>query len=149
MSTRALTPTTQLHVAPAPRRRPPPPGRLLLAPAGAARVDFVLPVFNEADTLAASDAQCGFKAIRRDVARGLVPAVRDDGWFFDTELLVVAQRSHLRIHEIPVDWIEDPCSSVAIVRTAREDVRGVLRLLLRRGARPPRPRLRASRSAAA
>jgi glycosyltransferase involved in cell wall biosynthesis len=98
-----------------------------------------------------SDAQCGFKAIRRDVARRLVPAVRDDGWFFDTELLVLAQRSHLRIHEVPVDWIEDPSSSVDIVRTAREDLRGVLRLLLRRGARPPRsqPRLRASGSAAA
>jgi hypothetical protein len=50
-----------------------------------------------------TDAQCGFKAIRRDVAEHLLPLVRDNGWFFDTELLVLAQRSGLRIHEVPVD----------------------------------------------
>ncbi len=37
-----------------------------------------------------SDAQCGFKAIRADVARQLLPHVADTGWFFDTELLVLA-----------------------------------------------------------
>jgi glycosyltransferase involved in cell wall biosynthesis len=76
-----------------------------------------------------SDAQCGFKAIRSDVARALVPAVVDDGWFFDTELLVLAERRGLRIHEVPVDWIDDPDSRVAIVRTALADLRGVWRLL--------------------
>ena len=75
-----------------------------------------------------SDAQCGFKAVRRDVLDGLLENVRDDGWFFDTELLVLAQRRGLRIHEVPVDWIEDPDSRVAIVRTAIEDLRGVARL---------------------
>jgi putative flippase GtrA len=76
-----------------------------------------------------SDAQCGFKAIRADVARRLLPAVRDDAWFFDTELLVLAQRQGLRIHEVPVDWVDDPDSRVDVVRTALDDLRGIARLL--------------------
>jgi putative flippase GtrA len=76
-----------------------------------------------------SDAQCGFKAIRADVARGLLPHVADTGWFFDTELLVLAERSGLRIHEVPVDWVDDPDSRVDIVATATADLRGVGRLL--------------------
>jgi putative flippase GtrA len=75
-----------------------------------------------------SDAQCGFKAVRGDVARELLDDVRDDGWFFDTELLVLAQRRGLRIHEVPVDWVDDPDSRVDIVRTAIDDLRGVARL---------------------
>ncbi|HEY5317246.1 MAG TPA: glycosyltransferase [Solirubrobacteraceae bacterium] len=76
-----------------------------------------------------SDAQCGFKAIRADAARELVPRVRDEEWFFDTELLMLAQRAGMRIHEVPVDWVEDPDSRVAIVSTAAADLRGVGRLL--------------------
>ncbi|WP_410642303.1 glycosyltransferase [Amycolatopsis sp. lyj-346] len=81
-------------------------------------------------TLAAkfSDAQCGFKAIRADVARELLPHVVDTGWFFDTELLVLAQRAGLRIHEVPVDWVDDPDSSVNIVKTATEDLKGIARV---------------------
>ncbi|WP_166133291.1 bifunctional glycosyltransferase family 2/GtrA family protein [Nocardioides ochotonae] len=75
-----------------------------------------------------SDAQCGFKAIRADVARELLPLVRDDAWFFDTELLVLAERANLRIHEVPVDWVDDPDSRVDIVRTALDDIRGIVRL---------------------
>ncbi|MYT81367.1 Glycosyltransferase involved in cell wall bisynthesis [Streptomyces sp. MnatMP-M77] len=75
-----------------------------------------------------SDAQCGFKAIRREVAERLLPMVEDSGWFFDTELLVLAERAGLRIHEVPVDWIDDPESSVHIVRTATEDLKGVWRV---------------------
>jgi putative flippase GtrA len=77
-----------------------------------------------------SDAQCGFKAVRGDVARRLLPEIRDDGWFFDTELLMLAQRAGLRIHEVPVDWVDDPDSRVAIVRTAVDDLKGVARLLM-------------------
>lgn len=82
-------------------------------------------------TLAAgfSDAQCGFKAIRADVAARLLPYVEDTGWFFDTELLVLAERSGLRIHEVPVDWVDDPDSRVDIVATAAADMRGIGRLL--------------------
>ena len=76
-----------------------------------------------------SDAQCGFKAVRADLVEELLPAIRDDGWFFDTELLVLAQRRGLRIHEVPVDWVDDPDSRVRIVRTAVDDLRGVGRLM--------------------
>ena len=76
-----------------------------------------------------SDAQCGFKAIRADVAHRLLPHVADTGWFFDTELLVLAERSGLRIHEVPVDWVDDPDSRVDIVATATADLKGVGRLL--------------------
>ncbi len=76
-----------------------------------------------------SDAQCGFKAVRADVAQRLLPLVEDNNWFFDTELLVLAQRAGLRIHEVPVDWVDDPGTTVDIVATAREDLRGVWRLL--------------------
>ena len=62
-----------------------------------------------------TDAQCGFKAIRRDVADRLLPLVEDNAWFFDTELLILAERAGMRIHEIPVDWVDDPDSSVDIV----------------------------------
>ncbi|MBP2450849.1 bifunctional glycosyltransferase family 2/GtrA family protein [Mycolicibacterium lutetiense] len=82
-------------------------------------------------TLAArfSDAQCGFKAIRADVAHRLLPHVADTGWFFDTELLVLAERSGLRIHEVPVDWVDDPDSRVDITATATADLKGIGRLL--------------------
>jgi putative flippase GtrA len=81
-------------------------------------------------TLAAgfSDAQCGFKAIRGDVAARLLPLVEDTGWFFDTELLVLAERAGLRIHEVPVDWVDDPDSRVDIVATAKADLRGIVRV---------------------
>ncbi|WP_216215205.1 bifunctional glycosyltransferase family 2/GtrA family protein [Amycolatopsis aidingensis] len=75
-----------------------------------------------------SDAQCGFKAIRADVAARLLPLVEDTGWFFDTELLVLAQRAGLRIHEVPVDWVDDPDSRVDILATAMADLRGIARL---------------------
>ncbi len=77
-----------------------------------------------------SDAQCGFKAVRRDVLDKLMDDVQDDGWFFDTELLVLAQRRGLRIHEVPVDWVDDPDSRVNIVQTAAADLKGVARLLV-------------------
>lgn len=75
-----------------------------------------------------SDAQCGFKAIRADVAKRLLPHIGDNGWFFDTELLIIAERSGLRIHEIPVDWVDDPDSRVDIMQTAVDDIRGLIRL---------------------
>ncbi|RZQ60530.1 bifunctional glycosyltransferase family 2/GtrA family protein [Amycolatopsis suaedae] len=75
-----------------------------------------------------TDAQCGFKAIRADVARELLPHVADTGWFFDTELLVLAQRAGARIHEVPVDWVDDPDSRVDLVATAMADLRGIARL---------------------
>jgi len=96
-----------------------------------------------------SDAQCGFKAIRADAARELLPLTEDTGWFFDTELLVLAERAGLRIHEVPVDWIDDPDSRVNVVGTAVADLRGIVRLgtgLARGAIQVPalrRPELRA------
>ena len=75
-----------------------------------------------------SDAQCGFKAIRADAARVLLPLCQDTGWFFDTELLVLAERAGLRIAEVPVDWIDDADSRVKLVSTALGDLRGIVRL---------------------
>jgi len=76
-----------------------------------------------------TDAQCGFKAIRADVAARLLPHVEDSGWFFDTELLVLAERIGLRIHEVPVDWVDDPDTRVDILATAAADLRGIMRLV--------------------
>jgi glycosyltransferase involved in cell wall biosynthesis len=75
-----------------------------------------------------SDAQCGFKALRRDPALVLLDQVRDERWFFDTELLHLAERSGMTIHEVPVRWVEDPDSRVAIRATAWEDLKGIFRL---------------------
>src|ERR1700754_4510719 len=88
-----------------------------------------------------SDAQCGFKAIRQDVVHSLMGDVRDGGWFFDTELLVLAQRRGLRIHEVPVDWVDDPDSRVDIVQTALTDPR------VSHGSSPPGRSLASSASA--
>ena len=81
-----------------------------------------------------SDAQCGFKAVRRDVAQELLPLVEDNGWFFDTELLVLADRNGLRIHEVPVDWVDDPDSRVDVKSTVLGDLRGVWRMMRRLAA---------------
>ena len=74
------------------------------------------------------DAQCGFKAVSRRVAHDLAPLVLDNGWFFDSELLILAQKCGFRIREIPVRWTDDPDTRVRIIRTAWEDVKGLLRL---------------------
>ncbi len=82
------------------------------------------------------DAQCGFKALRADAAAALLPQIDDDEWFFDTELLLVAEHNGLRIHEVPVDWVDDPDSRVRVAQTARRDLAGMARMAWRflRGA---------------
>lgn len=75
-----------------------------------------------------SDTQCGFKALHRKVAHSLIKLVKNNNWFFDSELLIIAKKQHYRIKEMPVEWVEDPNSSVKIVRTAWEDIKGLLRL---------------------
>lgn len=78
--------------------------------------------------LRVSDAQCGFKAISREAARALVPLVKDTQWFWDSELLFVAQENGYRMAEVPVRWVEDPDTRVNVVKTAREDLQGLWRL---------------------
>jgi putative flippase GtrA len=75
-----------------------------------------------------SDAQCGFKAISRARAGALLPLATDPGWFFDTELLILAQRAGLRIHEVPVDWTDDADSRVRLLPAVVADLRGIARL---------------------
>jgi glycosyltransferase involved in cell wall biosynthesis len=79
-----------------------------------------------------SDAQCGFKAIKRNVAQELVPQVKDEEWFFDTELLLLAEEQGYRVSEVPVDWIEDLDSRVDVASTAIEDIKGLLRVRVER-----------------
>ncbi|MCC7078628.1 MAG: glycosyltransferase [Acidimicrobiia bacterium] len=78
-----------------------------------------------------TDAQCGFKALRRETAARLLPHVENDNWFFDTELLLLAERSGLRIMEVPVDWTDDPDSRVDVPRAILEDLRGIMRVRCR------------------
>ena len=75
-----------------------------------------------------SDAQCGFKAISRRAAQFLIPRVEDQGWFFDSELLILAEKGGFRIKDVPVKWVDDPDSRVNVVKTARDDLKGLLRL---------------------
>jgi glycosyltransferase involved in cell wall biosynthesis len=84
--------------------------------------------------LKVSDAQCGFKAIRTDAARALLPVVEDTGWFFDSELLLIAQQNGYRLREVSVKWTDDPDSRVNIIKTATDDLKGLWRL--RRGGVP-------------
>jgi putative flippase GtrA len=81
-----------------------------------------------------TDAQCGFKAARTEIVQALLPQVEDEAWFFDTELLLLAERNGLRIHEVPVDWVDDPDSRVDVLRTAAADLRGMARVARRIGA---------------
>ena len=84
-----------------------------------------------------SDTQCGFKAITRQAARELLPLVENDEWFFDTELLLLAERGGYRVKDIPVIWIEDPDSRVNVLKTVMEDLQGLARLRFRRIPRRP------------
>ena len=81
-----------------------------------------------------SDAQCGFKGAKRDVVQELVPLIKDQAWFFDTELLLLAGMKGYRIKDVPVEWVEDEDTRVRIAKTAWEDIKGLLRLRFR----PPR-----------
>src|SRR5262249_11744821 len=75
-----------------------------------------------------TDAQCGFKTVSRRAVEAIVPHIEDQSWFFDTELLVLAEKQGYRIKDIPIVWIEDDDSRVKIVRTAWDDIKGVMRL---------------------
>jgi glycosyltransferase involved in cell wall biosynthesis len=75
-----------------------------------------------------SDAQCGFKAVTRRVVRDIIPHIKDNAWFFDTELLVVAEKTGYRIYEEPVTWIDNPGSTVRVMKTAQGDLAGLWRL---------------------
>ena len=89
-----------------------------------------------------SDAQCGFKVVTREFVREIIPQVKDESWFFDTELLVLAEKQNYRLKDLAVEWIEDDDSRVKIVKTAIDDLKGVwrLRVALWRNAFAPNAR---------
>lgn len=79
-----------------------------------------------------SDAQCGFKAVQAGVARRLIPLIEDNNWFFDTELLILAERAGYRLKEVPVAWVEDFDTRVNVPKTVAEDLLGLARMRLGR-----------------
>lgn len=79
-----------------------------------------------------SDAQCGFKAVTRRTVQELIPRIVDNEWFFDTELLINAEKSGYRIYEEPVTWIDNPGSTVRVMKTAQGDLYGLKRLYITR-----------------
>jgi len=74
------------------------------------------------------DAQCGFKAVKKNVFKILEPLIENDNWFFDSEMLILAEKSGYKVAEIPISWHDDPSSTVKVARTASEDFEGLLRL---------------------
>ncbi|HAA95744.1 MAG TPA: glycosyl transferase [Dehalococcoidia bacterium] len=74
------------------------------------------------------DAQCGFKALTRVVAEAIVPSIKNNNWFFDTEMLIIAAKRGYNIASVPVKWDDDPTSTVNVMSTAMEDIKGLLRL---------------------
>lgn len=79
-----------------------------------------------------SDAQCGFKAVNKKVVDKLLPRILDNEWFFDSELLIMAEKSGFKIYEEPVVWRDNPGSTVRILRTVVNDLKGLLRLFFDR-----------------
>ena len=90
-----------------------------------------------------SDAQCGFKAVSRQAAQRIVPVIEDNNWFFDTELLILAEKMGYRVKDVPVEWVEDTDTRVKIAATVWEDLRGLLRLRAGRPWRRPKGARRA------
>ena len=74
------------------------------------------------------DAQCGFKGLRTSTAKNILPLIKDNKWFFDTELLLIAEKSGFEIANIPVQWTDDKDSRVNVVKTIIEDLKGIFRL---------------------
>lgn len=79
-----------------------------------------------------SDAQCGFKAVSQRMVAAVTSHVEDNEWFFDTEMLILAERLGYRIYEEPVTWIDNPGSTVRVWKTALSDLSGLWRLFVTR-----------------
>lgn len=79
-----------------------------------------------------SDAQCGFKGVTRNVVDKLIPFIKDDAWFFDSELLIIGEKVGLKIYEEPVRWIDNPGSTVRVLSTITGDLSGLWRLFWER-----------------
>jgi len=75
-----------------------------------------------------SDAQCGFKALNKKVIKNVLPEVKNQNWFFDTELLILAQKNGFKIKYIPINWKDRPKTRVKIMDTIFEDIAGIWNL---------------------
>ncbi len=75
------------------------------------------------------DFQCGFKGITKQAALHYVSLVEDVTWFFDTELILITEKSGGKIHQEPVFWTDDPGTTVNVYRTAMDDLEGLRRVL--------------------
>lgn len=78
------------------------------------------------------DAQCGFKAVTKKVVDNLFPILLDNEWFLDSEMLIVGEKAGYKIFEEPVKWIDNQGSTVKVMKTARGDIDGLIRLFLKR-----------------
>jgi len=91
--------------------------------------NFLLKIFFRPSFL---DAQCGFKAISQKVAQEIIPKIKNNNWFFDTELLILAEKMGFKIKEVPVEWVEKRSearkSTVKILATVWEDIKGMIEL---------------------
>lgn len=85
-----------------------------------------------------TDAQCGFKAVSRKIVNEVLPKIQDNEWFFDTEMLLIAEKSGYRIYEEPVTWVDNPGSTVRVMKTAQGDIEGLFRLFFSRPWTSPR-----------
>jgi glycosyltransferase involved in cell wall biosynthesis len=83
-----------------------------------------------------SDAQCGFKALSRECAQKILPLTKNNEWFFDTELLLLAMKNGYKIAEIPVTWVDDSGTTVHVRKTAMEDLKGLARIRFHKIPKP-------------
>lgn len=78
------------------------------------------------------DAQCGLKALTREATQKILPLVKNNQWFFDTEILIIGEKAGFKIFELPIKWKDDPTSTVKVLKTAGEDIKGLVRLFFTR-----------------
>jgi glycosyltransferase involved in cell wall biosynthesis len=79
-----------------------------------------------------TDGQCGFKAINQRVVKELLPLVKNRNWFFESELLFIAQKKGFKIKEIPVAWRESEFSGLTLYKAIWEFLKSIVELRFRK-----------------
>jgi len=75
-----------------------------------------------------TDTQCGFKIYKGDVARKLYGQCKTDGFVFDIEIIMLAQKEGLRIKEFPIDWRCDPDTRLSPSRSSWQILKDLLQI---------------------
>ncbi|MCX6745528.1 MAG: glycosyltransferase [Candidatus Parcubacteria bacterium] len=78
-----------------------------------------------------SDSTCGFKAVNKKVVQEIMPLVKNQTWFFDSELVFLAEKKGFKIKEIPVCWAEPrklDKSKVNVLKVSSQYLKELLRL---------------------